>query len=1109
MSLRLIYGRAGTGKSQFCYDEISKIIEQEEKIYIITPEQFSFTAEKKLLESLNKKAVINAEVLTFERMAYRILSEVGGKTRVQLSKTGKAMLIYNLLSNNKNELKFLGKSDENVQIIEQTITELKKHRVTVENVKNIESSTENKYLKYKLEDIRKIYEEYQNTLSNNYIDEDDILDMLTEKIEYTNMFKNSVIYIDEFVGFTKQEYELIRKLLKVCKQINITICSDSLTQEKNIESDIFFSNKETINTLISIANKEKIIVEEAVFLEEKKRFKKDELKHLEENIYAIKSEKYEQKNENIELFLAQNPFSEIEHVAKEIIKLVRDNNYKYNDISVITKNLDTYSNIAKVIFNKYNIPIFIDEKKDLNQNILVKYVLALLEIFAKNWSYEAMFNYIKTGLCDIDIEDMFMLENYCIKWGIKGNKWTKEPWKIADSDEELEKLNELREKIVNPLLKFKNSLNRGKNCEELSKAIYTYLIENKIDTKLTEKIKILEENEQIDLANEYKKSWDILINVLDEMVLVLKEQKISFDEYSKLLKIGLQNSGLGKIPATQDQVIMGDVDRSRTHKVKAVFIVALNDGIFPSVHTDEGYLNDEDRNYLKNEGIELAKNTVESLYEDNFNIYKAFTVAEEKLYLSYSSTDNASKALRPSMLLAKLKKIFELEEKSDIVELEPEITTKQAMFDELLINIKKYEENEIINPIWFEIYNIYMHDKEWKEKLENAIKSSRKETTELKLTPETIKQLYGNTLRTSISRLEQYKKCAFSYYLKYGLKLSSQSLFQIQSLDTGTFMHDVIDEFFSQIEQREIKLKEISEEQIDEIVENIINEKLTLNRNYIFTSTKKFNILTIRLKNIIKRAMKYIIETITESDFEVLGTEVEFKKNEKYPPIEVKLDDGSKVELTGKIDRIDFAENKEGKFVRIIDYKSSIKNIDLNEVVAGLQIQLLTYLDAVTKKDNFIPAGVLYFNLIDPIIKADKNKTDEEIELEIKKQFKMKGLILADVNVIRMHDNKLKNGFSKLVPAYINSEGDITQTRSKVATKEEFYKLQKYMNKIIKEISQEIMSGNISIKPYYNVRTKKTPCEYCEYKAICNFDSSAEQYNYIQKRTREEILESL
>ena len=953
-----------------------------------------------------------------------------------------------------------------------------------------------------------MYKQYEEEIASKFIDEEDTLTILAESLDKTEMFKNSIIYIDEFVGYTKQEYDIIRKLLKQATQVNITACIDTLDNTKSKEQDLFIANKETIQKLIKIAKEEKINIENAVYLSQTKKYKTLELKHLEKNLYNIKYEKYSKDVENIELFLAKNQFTEIENIAKEIVKLVRDNGLRYKEISVITKTMDIYSKIIKAIFNKYDIPVYIDEKKDLSENILIKYVLSVIEIFSKNWSYEAVFNYLKTGLSGIDINDIFILENYCLKYGIRGSKWYKEPWKIAKNDDELKILNNLREKIVKPLLEFKDNLNRIKNAKEVTEKLYEFLIKNKIDEELINKANILEKNGEIALSNLYRSSWNTLINVLDEIVLVLNIDKISFEEYVKILKIGLQNSGLGSIPTTLDQVIVGDVERSRTHEVKVAFIIGLNDGVFPKLNKDEGFLNDNDREYLKENSIELAKGSKDLLFEENFNIYKALLVPEEKLYLSYSSCDNLGKSLRPSMLISKIKKIFiKLTEKSDIVNSKIIITNKKATFEELLENIRKYEDKEEIDSIWFDIYNIYKNDPEYKEKLESAILGLNYTNKPENLNKENMDKLYKSVLNTSISRLEQYKRCAFSYYLKYGLGLTDKSLFKIESLDTGTFMHDVIDEFFEQVLSRELSLKNITDEEISQIVSSIINEKLTLNRNYIFTSTAKYRILTTRLKNVILKSMKYIIKTITESDFEIFGNEVEFKNGKKYKPIIIELENGKKVEITGKIDRIDLAKNKDGKYMRIIDYKSSVKNIDLNEFIAGLQIQLLTYLDAVSKIEDVIPAGVLYFNLIDPIIKADKNISDEEIELELKKQFKMQGLIVADINVVRMMDKNLDKGSSNIIPAYIDKDNNLSNTRSNSVNKEQFKYLQRYTNKLIKEIANEILSGNIDIKPTYNRKKKKTPCEYCEYKSICNFDNTKNEYNYVPDLEKEVILD--
>ena len=1112
MSLRIIYGRAGTGKSEYCYKEIAQKIKTENKILIITPEQFSFTAEKKLMDVIDTEAILNAEVVTLSRMAYRVINEIGGKTETNLSKCGKAMLVYSILSNNKKDLKFLGKTDENVDMAETAITEFKKHGISVEQLKQEAENQEDIYLKNKLQDMCKIYENFEQQLQGKYIDETDLLTILAENVENTTVFNDASVYIDEFAGFTSQEYEVIKKLVKIAKQVTITICTDELHDVKNADADIFYSNQITVNKLLDVARDVDVKVEE-IKLEDTYRFKVSELKYLEQNLYENRYHKYADKPQNLKLFLAKNQYSEIEEVAKNILKLVRDEGYRYRDISVITKNLETYSSLARAIFNKYDIPIFIDENRDLNQNIVVQYILAILEIFTRNWSHESVFNYIKIGFSGIDNDEIFKLEKYCLKWGIKQNKWKKQ-FTYGEYDEkqkaDIERLEEIRKQIVNPLIKLKKEIDENKTAIGISKAIYEFFVEQNMAEKVNSKIEELEVIGQLDLANEYTSSLQTIIDILDEIVLVFRDDKLTIDKYAQILKVGLKNSGLTKIPGTQDQVILGDVDRSRSHKVKAIFIIGLNDGQFPSVHKDEGFLNDTDREILKQNGIELAKGTIDKLYEDNFNIYKAFTTAEEKLYLLYSSSDMQGKALRPSILINKIKKMYpELEEQSDVIERKSEILNKKTTYEELIKNISKLKEQDNIEKIWYYIYDYYKKDNEWNNKLQQDLKGLTYTNIPEKIDQENINKLYGNTLVTSISKLERYRSCPFSYYLQYGLKIKPQEELKIQTLNTGTFIHEVIDEFFENSKEAGIKLEEITEEQLSEIINKIVDEKLSQNKNYVFTSTAKYRALVVRLKKIIKKALKYIIETIVKSRFEVFGTELEFGEKAKYKPIRLTLDNGKKVEIIGKIDRIDTAQNEDGKYLRIVDYKSSIKNIDLNEVYAGLQIQLLTYLDAACKEEDLMPAGILYFSMLEQMIKADKRMEQEEIEEKIRANFKMKGLILADVKVVKLHDKTLEKGGSTLVPAYIDKEGNLSDKKTSGVTAEQFKDLQKYMYVVIKQISKEILGGNIDLKPYY--KEKKTPCKYCDYKSVCGFNMGGceNKYNYIDKKSKEEILEEI
>lgn len=562
--LKIIYGKSGTGKSQKIYEDIKENL-LNEKIFLIVPEQSNLTTEQNLINYLNVKSLINCQVLTLSRMAFRILEEQSKENRKTLTKSGKAMIIYDILKKEEKKLKFLGKSDRNVDIIINMITELKKHNITEKILGNTEISDE--YTRLKIEDIKLIYQKYNDKIKENFIDENDILSIIAEKIKYSKMFENSLIYIDNFNGFTPQEYIVFEELLKASQNISVAVTADNL-EVGDKELDLFYFNKIFAKKLIEIAKKNNKNIK-LDFCEKNLRINNEELNFLEKSLSSNKFKVYDKELKNIKLFLANNSYSEIEYIAEEILKLVKEENYKYNEIAIVTNNLEEYSLDSKVIFDKYNIPVFIDEKKDLNQNILIKYILAILDIYSKNWSYESVFNFLKIGMLDISEYDIFSLENYCKKWGIKYNKWFKE-FNYEEINEEQTKLEILRKKIVNPIIEFKSKASKNKTAKEITKCLYDFLINNHVDQILDNKIKQIGSQE---INSEYNTSYKILVQVLDTIVECFGNEKMDFDKYRELLQIGFSQSELGKIPMSQDQVILGDSKRSRNSNIKVTFIL--------------------------------------------------------------------------------------------------------------------------------------------------------------------------------------------------------------------------------------------------------------------------------------------------------------------------------------------------------------------------------------------------------------------------------------------------------------------------------------------------------------------------------------------------------
>ena len=1131
--MKLIYGRSGTGKSEYVYKDIKKKLEENcGKIYIITPEQFSFTAEKRLLETIDDGATLQVEVLSFARMAHRVISETMTLDKDTIDKAGKAIIIYETIEKNKKKLRFLGNSLDNVDTIITQITEFKKHNISVEMLEEQVEKTQDQYLKAKLNDMLIMYKALDEKISENFIDENNLLNYLYENIEKSHLFDDAIFYIDEFAGFTKQEYSIIEKLEQIAKELYITICTDELSIKASPDADIFYDNKQTVQTLCDIAERlgRPIDKDNQIRLENNYRFKNEELAHLEKNIFSFPARAYDKdkKVENIKLFLADNQYAEVEHVATEIFKLVRDKGYKYSDISVICNNIAGYSSLCKAIFAKYEIPVFIDEEADINHNIIIKFVLGLIDVLAKNFTYESVFNYLKTGVVKVD--DIFEFENYCLKWGINRSTFYKEKWNFEKADAEKDvNFNDVQTSVIMPLIALKEKIKENKSATQMSEEFYNFIVEILSREENNYLFRILDEEKNLLKADEIKAreqqikqnldAFKLVSDLLLEVSNIFKDQIVGFDEYENILKIGLSEKKLGQIPATQDKVLVGDVNRSKSHKVRAVFIIGVNDGSFPSVSTAEGFFNDKDRENLKEEDFELAKGTKEKMYEENFNIYKVFSTAEEKVFVSYASSDNDGKALRKSLIITKLNKVFPgiVEESGS----SDEVLTKTVTFNKLLNNIE--------NDDWKEVYKWYKNNEQ--DKLADAIDGIRYSNVPQKIADSKIKKLYGNTMQTSVSKLEQYSSCPYKFFLQYALRVSEEDKFDVSPLDTGSFMHDVLDKFFKEInnyhvdkdgklvegkinlqainEESEIlSIYNITEEMIEKIVNDIVDEKLQVGYKLAYSS--KNQILVQRLKRVIVISLKYIIVSLSKSSFEVLATEASFdnKPDSRYPAITVELDNGEKVQLVGKIDRIDIAQMPDGRYLRIIDYKSSEKNIDMNSVLNGLQLQLLTYVDAACKNEDADPAGALYFNLIEPKeIKKTLNIADaQEIENEVAKNYKMKGLVLGDVDIIKAMDPNIDKS-SKIIPVEMKSDGTIG-SRSSTVSRQQFEELQKYALDLIKEISQEILSGNIELRPYYTVANQISACHYCPYNSICHFDSKLRNNNYriIEPAKREDAI---
>ncbi|MDF2881507.1 MAG: ATP-dependent helicase [Clostridiaceae bacterium] len=1141
MSLRFIFGRAGSGKSYFCINDIKNQIninEEEHSLILLVPEQFSFQAEKNLINMIGEKSIHKAQVLSFKRMAYTVFNEVGGITAQHMNEAGRTMLIHNVISSVKNELKVFNKAATRqgfTSTIGEIITELKKYSVDIKELSSSIDRIKDENLKNKVIDIKLIYEEFEKRLHEKYIDSDDDLTILIEKLDESSLFNNAEIWIDEFYSFTPQEYLVIEKLLKKASRVNISLCQD--TSNKEIQNtDLFSPVRNTEKKLLEIINNNNIKYDKPVTLNctPCHRFKNNyELQHLEKYMFAYPFKVYEKDVNNLSIMKALNRYNEVEDTAREIISLCRDKGYRYKDIAVVSGDLEQYENIVKAIFTEYEIPYFIDAKRGIENNQLIIYIISAMEIHARHWSYESVFRYLKTGLSNITVDEIDLLENYVLKNGIKGSMWLDEgKWEYGlryDFTEEeraleelnLDKINDIRKKVAEPLQLFHSELKKSKTAKKLCEVLYNFLIGNSTGDKLQLWIEQFKTQHELDKANAYRQIWNIVMEVLDQVAEILGEDKINIDEFSKVLHAGFQQYEIGLIPPALDQILVSSVYRLKSHEIKALFLLGVNDGIFPKGKNEEGILNDSDRIMLRESGMELGNNTKEDAFEENFQVYSILTSVSDYVRLSYSISDIEGKSMRPSIIISRLKKIYgklkEYSEIADEMNIDAninKIVNPKATLNQLVSSIKKDSGIINISPVWIEAYRWYKENNVWNKKINTVVKgfdytNSLEVNSTLK-----IRKLYGDKLNISVSRLEKFSECPFSYFVQYGLRAKERKIYSLTSPDLGTFMHSVIQHFSNIVNEKNINWDDITKEWCEKTVGEIVEDTIVKIPGNIFNSSPRYKHVANNLKKVLTKSVWLITEHMKKGGFIPSGYEISFSKGGDYEPIKIQLHSGEDVELIGRVDRLDFLQQNEKLYLRIVDYKSGNKEFKLSDIYNGMELQLLIYLDAILTQlsgengEKAEPGAILYFKLQDPIIKAKGYLSDEEIEKRIAASLKMRGLLLDDVEIIKQMDRDIE-GSSLIVPVMVKKDGSISKSRSSVATLEQFKALREFVRGTIVNICEEILEGNISINPYKN--NKKTPCEYCLYSAICQFDTSIRGncYRFIKDISDEEFWDAI
>lgn len=1111
MSLQFIIGRSGSGKTQTIYENLMEesMADQSQKIFFIVPEQYTLQTQKDVVERHPNHGTMNIDIVSFPRLAYRIFEELSYFPEAVLEDMGKRMVLRRILEEQKDNLKIFGKSIHKQGFIENMksmISELYQYQVTPEMLAKVREE-ENGSLNYKLSDLMFIQKEFERFLEGNAIVAEQILEILTEKIIKSEKIKDSIIYIDGFTGFTPIQNQLIGRLLKLAKKVVISITADFWIEERKFvrEYELFSLSSAAVYKIKELAKEAEIEILPTIRKQEIWRYQgrgKEDLSALEQGIFRYPIKPYEKKTENITLFTARDRLLEVRTICEKIAYYVREKGYRYRDIAIIAGDMEAYSTHFEQCFLELKIPFFIDHKKSILNNPCVETIRGLIKIVEENFSYQSVFRYLKAGMSDLSIDQIDRLENYVLAKGIQSKKrWTGvfvSPLK-GQTEEELKELNESRELFLSEVMEFyKACKKKERTIRDYMSALYQFLRKLEIEEKIEQMCERFEQEENYVMEKTYRQIYPYVIDLMDKMVEILGDEKMNVGEMDNILETGLEEMKVGVIPPSMDQVVVGDLTRTRLNEIKVLFFAGMNEGSIPKPVDGNGILNDYEREHLEKKGIALAETMIQAAYTEQFYLYLAVSKPKEHLYLSYATVSDDGSSLRPSYFIKRIQKILPQLVLSEL-ELKGYYTKEYGMHKfiaGLRSEMEGREEGDFKG-----IGNVLMQTEEVLPFLDAACYDNQEEN----LSKEAAKAIYGEILQNSVSRLEQFEACAYAHFLRYGLRLEERKEFKIKPMDLGNIFHRSLELISKKIQAAYGEWQEINEQEqtilTDYAVEKAIKE---WNEDLIGSSHRNRYVVEI-IKRMTKRTLWALVKHLENSDFKPYAFEVAFSSYEDLKTAKLNLENGVKMHLKGKIDRVDRFEDEDGIYLKVIDYKSGYAKFDLTNLYYGLQMQLVLYMNAILEieekkagKKPVVPAGMFYYSLKDPLVEKE---TQEDVEEQILKKLQMDGYVNSDHQIIEHMERDLP-AKCRSIPVSRTKNG--YSAYSKIMDTESFVQIQKFAADKIKEAGNEIMQGRISISPYR--RKKETACDFCEFREICHFDERIDQYRNLEEKKAKELL---
>ncbi len=1073
--LHLIFGRAGSGKTEYARTLACEIVRNGGEVMMLVPEQGSFECERDLLHRLGPKNVRRAEVLSFTRLCDRVGREYGGFAGRRLDDTGRALFMSMAMEQVKDRLELYRRAVDSSEFIELLLSmssACKMGAVSPDKLSEAAGRTTGT-LRLKMQELGLILGTYDALVAQQFTDPLDDLTRLTRQLTEHDFFRGRTVILDAFKGFTVQEFDVLEQVMAQAQDCWITLCADGLHDEEQ-GTGLFSNVKKTARRLVDCAKRHGGSVAPPVVLEPGARFASEGLAAVERRLFRADSAAACDDG-TVVLASAANKYEEAAWIASEIHRMVREEGCRWRDITVIVRREEDYAGVLDRALERAGIPCFMDTPSDVTGAPLMAYVLAALEAVNSNMDADAVFRCLKTGLFGLTTDEIAELENYVFLWGLDRDAWNNE-WKGnpqgftdrfgEEEQEALVRINGMRAQISAAFAPLRTNTRWGTGAG-MAKAVYEFLCDTHADQHLTGAAADWDRDGQEDTAQEQLRLWKLLMGLLDQTALVLR-QELDGKRYARLLEMAIRSAKLGELPQSLDEVTVGGADRTRPANPKVVFLAGAVQGVFPASAGVGGLFTENERRLLVMQDIEIAKPAEEQSVEERFLAYMAASSPSRRLVVSYYNASSAGEGTLPSELVSEIRRICGVSPVScNRYGALPE--TMEEAFDRLA---RTYHESTAEQAA----YRAFFASSVEPEVLDAVDRTAVRRTFGFE-DDRMAKELFGSRMRLSPSRVENYYQCPFQYFCRYGMDARERRPAKIDALEYGTLIHYLLEHAVAA--HRECPIHQQQPETLRQKVRAWMDKYLEERLGGAEGKTQRFLALYRRFEEVALQLLMYIGSELEQSRFEPAAFELTIGPGKDVKPIRIPLPDGASIEIIGQVDRVDLLEEKGETYVRVIDYKTGHKKFSLSDLLYGINMQMLIYLMTLSEQGwqgkNLRPAGVLYLPARSPRIEAAHTDTPEQLVAESRKDMRMSGIVLNEESILRAME---RDGAGMYIPAKFTKNG-APDARSSLYTMEQFGVLTRHMKELIGKMAAHLRAGEIPAVPLGEI------CQWCSFTSVC------------------------